>query len=384
MLYAQTGTTAALNDEFIEIYNASNSTVDLSGWKLMDGNILANSTDGTGSITGNSTPYTFPSGTTLGAGQYAVIWIGNNTSTNQATGATFQAWLGQSASLNNTNDDIWLYDSQNAIVDYIAYGSGTAINTPPPTSLNLWNTTFQTSLAGANTGQSISLTANGIDGNASACWEPTTSGQASTRCTSYLPTRDTDTVGVRVTTVGQNNNGALAPLMLLVKRITAINGSNTNLTGFVDDPNTTNDNSNEWPSPASSYLRGAINGGAIKPGDTVDYTIYYLSNGGSSAQKVNMCDLVPTNTTFVPDAFGNGVGIAQATGSAAAVNLTNTADTDGGLYINANASLPTGVSCGASNTNGAVIVNLGNVPNATSAGSPTNSYGFIRFRVKVN
>jgi uncharacterized repeat protein (TIGR01451 family) len=379
VLYAQTGTTAAANDEFIEIYNASNSTVDLSGWKLMDGNIIANSTDGTGSITGNSSPYTFPSGTTLAAGQYAVIWVGNNTSTNQATGATFQAWLGQSASLNNTGDDVWLYDSQTAIVDYIAYGSGTAINTPPPTSLNLWNTTYQASLSGASNGQSISLTANGQDGNASACWEPTTSGQANGRCTGYLPTRDTDTVGVRVTTVGQNNNGALAPLLLLVKRITAIN--TTSITSFVDDPNTTNDNSAEWP--ASSYLKGAIDGGAVKPGDTVEYTIYFLSDGGSSAQKVNMCDLVPANTTFLPDAFASGSGIAQATGSAAPVNLTNAADTDGGQYVTAGSSLPTGVSCNNSNTNGAAIVNLGNIPNAIGSGSPSNSYGFIRFKVKV-
>ena len=383
VLYAQTGSTAATNDEFIEIYNASNASVDLSGWKLANGNLIENSTDGSGSITGSSAnpAYLFPSGTTLAPGQYAVIWIGSNIATNQASGATFQAWLGQPPGLNNTGDDVWLYDSQSRIVDYIAYGSGTAINTAPPTSLNLWNTTYQTSLAGASAGQSISLTANGLDGNASACWEPTTSGQASGRCTGYLPTRDTDTVGVRVTTVGQNNNGALAPLLFLVKRITAINGSTTNLTGFVDDPNTTNDNSNEWP--ASSYLKGAIDGGAVKPGDTVEYTIYFLSDGGSSAQKVNMCDLVPANTTFLPDAFASGSGIAQATGSAAPVNLTNAADTDGGQYVTAGSSLPTGVSCNNSNTNGAAIVNLGNIPNAIGAGSPSNSYGFIRFRVKV-
>lgn len=384
VLYNETGNTAAANDEFIELYNASNSTVDLSGWKLMDGNIIANNTDGSsGSISGSSSPYVFPSGTTLTAGQYAVIWIGTNTTDRQASGASFQAWLGKDPRLNNFGDDIWLYDSQTAIVDYIAYGTNNttnnAINTPPPTSLNLWNTTYQASLSGASSGQSISLTANGQDGNASACWEQTTSGQASTRCTGYLPTRDTDTVGSRITTVGQNNNGGLAPLLLLVKRITAVNS--TNFTSFVDDPNTTNDNSAEWP--ASTYLKGAIDGGAVQPGDTVEYTIYFLSDGGSSAQKVNMCDLVPANTTFLPDAFASGSGIARATGSAAPVNLTNAADTDGGQYVTAGSPLPTGVSCNNSNTNGAAIVNLGNIPNAIGAGSPSNSYGFIRFKVKV-
>ena len=166
-----------------------------------------------------------------------------------------------------------------------------------------------------------------------------------------------------------------------MKRITAIN--TTSITSFVDDPTSTNDNSTQWPTPTSSYLKGAIDGGAVKPGDTVEYTIYFLSDGGSSAQKVNMCDLVPANTTFLPDAFASGSGIAQATGSAAPVNLTNAADTDGGQYVTAGSSLPTGVSCNNSNTNGAAIVNLGNIPNATSAGSPTNSYGFIRFKVKV-
>jgi hypothetical protein len=29
------------------------------------------------------------------------------------------------------------------------------------------------------------------------------------------------------------------------------------------------------------------------------------------------------------------------------------------------------------------VVNLGSLPNATGAGTPINSYGFIRFRAKV-
>jgi uncharacterized repeat protein (TIGR01451 family) len=313
VLYAQTGSGASGNDEFIELYNASPSPVDISNWRLTDGNLIENSTDGIGSITGSSISpaYIFPSGTTLAPGQYAVIWIGDNGSDHQATGAAFQTWLGQAPKLNNTGDDIWLYDNQLRIVDYVAYGSGSAVNTPPPGALNLWNATAQTSLAGAATGQSMSLTPNGQDGNTSACWEAATSGQASGRCTGYLPTRDTDTVGSRVNSGGVNNNGVVAtpPNLLLVKRITAINGAD--VTNVVDDLGSSNDNAINWPLPLnganniSTYLRGAINGGTMKPGDLLEYTIYFLSNGGAAATNINFCDLVPSNSTFVPDSFSS-------------------------------------------------------------------------------
>lgn len=395
VLYAQTGATLDGNDEFIELYNASAATVDLSDWKLADGNLIDNTTDGIGSLTGSSSnpAYIFPSGTTLSPGQYAVIWIGNNTADHQATGATFQTWLGQTPKLNNTGDDIWLYDAQMRIVDYVAYGSGSGINTPPPASLNLWNSTYQSSLAGASAGQSISLTPNGQDGNTSGCWERATSGQASGRCTGYLPTRDTDTVGSRVNSVGVNNNGTVAtspPNLLLVKRITAING--VDVTSIVDDPGSTNDNAVNWPLPLSSvnnistYLRGAIDGGVVRPNDTLEYTIYFLSNGGSPATNVNLCDLVPANSTFIPNSFSSTPesGISLSLGTTA-TNLTNVPDGDGGEYFVPGA-IPA-VSCSTGNTNGAVMVRVvqspANLPNATAPGTP-NSYGFIRFRARVN
>jgi uncharacterized repeat protein (TIGR01451 family) len=392
VLYAQTGASSLANDEFIELYNASASPVDLSGWKLSDGNLIANDTDNTGSITGSSInpAYIFPSGTILQPGEYAVIWIGENAPDHQATDAAFQTWLGNAPKLNNAGDDIWLYDDQLRVVDYVAYGSGTAINTPPPASLNLWDVTYQSSLAGAATGQSISLTPNGQDGNASACWEPATSGQANGRCTGYLPTRDTDTVGSRVNSVGQNNNGAVVtpPNLTLVKRITAING--VDVTSVVDDPGSTNDNAVNWPIPLdatttiSTYLRGSIDGGAVRPGDILDYTIYFLSDGGTSATNVNLCDLVPANSTFVPDAFGNGTGISLILGGTTTA-LTNVPDLDGGHFWAA--GVEPSVDCSDANTNGAVVVNIvdspATLPNSTAPGTPANSYGLIRFRARV-
>jgi uncharacterized repeat protein (TIGR01451 family) len=405
VLYAQTGTTAATNDEFIELYNASSSSVDLGGWRLTDGNLIENSTDNVGSITGSSTnpAYSFPNGTVLAPGQYAVIWIGSNTPNHQAAGAAFQTWLNQPPKLNNIGDDVWLYDGQLRIVDYIAYGSGSAINTPPPAALNLWNAAHQASLAGASAGQSISLTPNGVDRNASACWEPTTSGQASRRCTGYLPTTDTDTMGNRVTTVGQNNNGTppAPPNLILVKRITAING--VEVTGFVDDPGSTDDNISTFPAPTSIYLRGAINGGLVRPGDVLEYTIYFLSNGGTPATNVSICDLVPTNSTFVSDAF-NGLSPEDAGGlpgvdrgialglsstsfpTAPTVYLSNVQDGDRAQFFPPGTTPP--ISCSGINSSGAVVINIitspDSLPSATAANTPTNSYGFIRFRSRVN
>ena len=411
VLYNETGVSAATNDEFIELYNASNAIVDLSNWQLIDGNSAANDTDGTGSITGSSVDpaYVFPAGTTLAAGEYAIVWIGDNTAAHQAPDAAFQTWLGQPAKLNNTGDDVWLYDDQTRIVDYIAYGSGSAVNQPPPAALNLWADTYQGDLAGAADGQSISLTPNGQDGNASTCWELTTSSEASGRCSSFLPTRDTDPATSRTASVGVSNNGT--PNVVLVKRITAINGSAVTLSGdalddYINDSGDANDDaSNPWPTPVENYLVGGIDGGLVVPGDEIEYTIYFLSNGGADAQNVLLCDYVPANTAFVASAFNSspaqdpgglstgdrGIVLSQGTTTA---SITNLSDGDRGYYfspgIDPAGTFP-GLDCdgdgNSSNTNlnGAVVVELGTLPYAES-GTPTpapSSYGFVRFRGRV-
>jgi uncharacterized repeat protein (TIGR01451 family) len=421
VLYRQTDTSADNNDEFIEIYNASNASVDLSGWKLIDGNLIGNSLDSAaGNITGTVNPYIFPNGTTLPPNQYAVIWIGKQDAKKQATGVAFQTWLGTDPKLNDSGDDLWLYDAQTQIVDYIAYGTANAINTQPPATLGLWNTTSQAALVSAAKGQSISLTRNGLDTDTSACWEPTTGSAASTRCLNYLPTRDTDNESGRVTSVGVNNNGLSANLML-VKRITSINGSTdlvsynqidaypyddnvieTTLTSTAQYPMPDTD---KWPNTngkaSSSFLLGAVNGGITKPKDEVEYTIYFLSAGIVPAQNVTICDRIPANQTLVLNGYnavpqvlgGNQTdrGIAVSYGSNY-LSYTNLNDGDAAQYFAPQVALPN--ACGpAANQTGAVVVNLGTgatntsggaIPQANTPGSPSSSYGFIRFKAKVN
>ncbi|MEA5580399.1 SdrD B-like domain-containing protein [Nodularia harveyana UHCC-0300] len=192
-------------------------------------------------------------------------------------------------------------------------------------------------------------------------------------------------------------NPALAnnPNIVLVKRITAINSTQyTDLIDGVDDINSPNyvptafapdDNNPNWP---ANYLQGLLNGGNIFSGDELEYTIYFLSVGDTTALNVLMCDRLPPNTTFIPDAFGQspdtGILLSYDGNS---TPFTGIQDGDNGQYFPVGIE-PTGVypniNCGGPNINGAVVVNLGNVPNSISQGDPTTSYGFVRFRVRVN
>ncbi|WP_160170780.1 SdrD B-like domain-containing protein [Thermus caliditerrae] len=237
-------------DEFIEIYNAGNSPVDLSGFRLMDGNLIMGVLDGTGSITGSNTPFTFLQGTVLGPGEYLVVWVGASHAERQAPGAQYQFYLGQDQPrLNDSGDDLWLYDPQLRLVDYVAWGSF-AENYYPR---NLWNATYQASLANVQPGQSISLTPNGLDTNSSACWEPTTSNQAQNRCPGWLPTVDTDNVAGRVTSVGRNNNGFL-------------------VSGFVYhdlEPNGLRGPAEDWATGATVWVK-LVQGGVVKAVVQVD------------------------------------------------------------------------------------------------------------------
>ena len=213
------------------------------------------------------------------------------------------------------------------------------------------------------------------------------------------------------------------PNLLLVKRITAINPGQSDevqFNGFVDDGTANNeDNDPNWPDDDDIYLRGEIvvdpNNTVAKPGDEIEYTIYFLSNGDETARNVQVCDVIPDNMTFVANSYGSNFGVtllnSSATG-ATPTNLSNAADTDGATFFASGATLPKidnpppnssenlcrkvdtkgtidksdddVVEVEANNNdNGAVVVEIDTLPEATAPGTPANSYGFIRFRAKV-
>ncbi len=147
----------------------------------------------------------------------------------------------------------------------------------------------------------------------------------------------------------------------LVKRITAIaraNGQTTQYNTFVDDPNDQNDNL-LTPAPVGQYEIQA----PVESGDEVEYTIYFRA--GRLLENLNLCDLIPTGTTYVPNSIsvtGGGTGADQ------------------GRFFSPLASLeqvPESSACeNRNNPNGTVIARLGNIS--------SNQSGSVRFRVRID
>ncbi len=240
-------------------------------------------------------------------------------------------------------------------------------------------------------------------------WTGITAGAAGNTFARFRFTSDTTVTAS--TPSGSATNGEVEdyqlsivgnPNVLLVKRITAINGGTStvggdNLGGYIVE--TANDSNTKWPTPVNIFLLGGTDGGSVKPNDALEYTVYFLSAGEAPANKVTFCDRVPDNVTFIPTAF-NGIthdtsGLSTAE-RGIAVNLsgtlksyTNIADGDFARYYPPDPTQDLPDSCKKlptdlppKNTNGAIIINLGDLPNATVPGE-AGSYGFVRFQGRV-
>ena len=172
-----------------------------------------------------------------------------------------------------------------------------------------------------------------------------------------------------------------APTLLLVKRITAVNG--VNQTGFDDDPNTAVDNNAYWPSPAATYLRGVRSVAGVKPGDELEYTVYFVDTNGP-ASSITLSDIIPASTVFDAASYtgltptdGGAAGAASGIALALSASSLPTAPT---FYLSNVAGDDRGTYTAANTT---VTVTLSSLPPATGPGTPTGSYGFLRFRVRV-
>ncbi|BAY62408.1 hypothetical protein NIES22_24820 [Calothrix brevissima NIES-22] len=156
--------------------------------------------------------------------------------------------------------------------------------------------------------------------------------------------------------------------IFLVKRITAIARSNaptTQFNTFVDDPNDSNDNT--FNSTAVGVFdvspNGQNGGGVVQSGDEVEYTIYFRTE--QSLENINLCDLIPTGTTYVANSIsvtGGGVGADQGRFFPPLTPIEQIPESN--------------VCENRNNPNGTVIVKLGNIP--------TTQSGFVRFRVRIN
>lgn len=226
-----------------------------------------------------------------------------------------------------------------------------------------------------------------------------TSGNTNVKCTGSFG----DTKGLDMWTFFPSTDSTttvnivpIAPRIRLVKRITQTQG--TILSDYIDlvtGTGASDDNAPSWANPTatatrsdgsgttpnfSALLQGIVDANTLppaqqpKPGDSVEYTIYFLADGGQDAQNLAICDFIPANTTYIPGTLQLAIGTGSPT------SITDSlADSDGGFY---STGFPTACT-GTNNSQGAVVVNVGSVLGATGAGTPTGSYGFIRFQVRV-
>lgn len=189
-------------------------------------------------------------------------------------------------------------------------------------------------------------------------------------------------ISLNVTDANNNFGHYTDSNLVLVKRITAING--VRLTDSVDNLSDVNDNHPNWPlgtsgAGISTFLLGATDRLA-EIADEVEYTIYYLATGNNPVTNVQLCDRVPEGSTYIEDSM------VLFTNSAT-TNLTDTdTDADGAVFLPIGDA--TAVPCPGPNDDGTVLINLApspsQLPNSTGPGTPSNAYGFIRFRVTVD
>ncbi len=195
---ATAGDPATNDDEWIELYVASSSAIDLTGWVLTDQD--TNAKDSGGCTSFATCNYIFPqvggSDCFVSPGDYVLVYTG--TGSNSCSGSVKKFYMGAGGSIwNNAGDDVGLYRpdascttemvvngsgaraSQNyRPVDYVEYGSGVALDNYPgesgsPTTtctpVSDWDWTSNPTAPQSS--ETLSLKTNGVDSDSGADWE---------------------------------------------------------------------------------------------------------------------------------------------------------------------------------------------------------------------
>ncbi|MGB7443835.1 MAG: isopeptide-forming domain-containing fimbrial protein [Coleofasciculaceae cyanobacterium] len=183
--------------------------------------------------------------------------------------------------------------------------------------------------------------------------------------------------------VGAPPSPPVGTRLSLVKRITNVikDGvpiEGTNFGSFVDDPNDQEDNALQESGFSPLGIVNLGSESALESDDIVEYTIYFFSEGPEPANGIRFCDSIPEGTEFITDGFnqGRGVLLSQNGNETAQTNLQ---DQDQGRFferLEPLDSLEPAPPCpDSNNNNGAVFVNLGDIPE--------QNFGFVRFRVRI-
>ena len=192
-------------------------------------------------------------------------------------------------------------------------------------------------------------------------------------------------------TVGNNNN--LTPTQFeIANSVTAINGNN-----YRPITSATYNGRNSNQRQVTS-ISNPINGGIIKRGDRVEYTINLLSSTDSNSLNSSFCYQLPTHNSFEQNSFGIGKGIALAKSLDSVSNmlsLTNMVGDDPGQFFPPGTEAPAACNsdnqsiplAAADNLTGAIFVNL--VPNSINLKNKeqvtlSSGYSFVRFFTTVD
>ncbi len=232
-----------VHDDFIEITNISTENISLDGLSLRDfdaSNGVEDNVIVVGNLANTSFDYTFGAldqrgdSSLLAPGESAVIWTGDpdgegywvtgtvggfpvnvyfNLQTFPHAPATAREYLiGEEPwpILSTEGDDLWLYDSNDDLVDFVAWDNQSADSQrsgAPTPYLDQWNALDEMRISGSVNGHSISLGTT-TDFDDVSCWARTTD-PADASCTDPHVTLDTDTFffGLvnRVSSAGQPN-----------------------------------------------------------------------------------------------------------------------------------------------------------------------------------
>ena len=187
--------------------------------------------------------------------------------------------------------------------------------------------------------------------------------------------------------------------VILVKRITAINGDrtqnpndNTPLNTTINDGIANSDDISNWP---DDYLVGELDAVLVKPGDEIEYSVYFLNARGGAVEDMRICDWIQPSHNFVTGLYaGNDIELSIG---GITYHLTATSDAADRAEVATVNSLPTGPACNlptTANNNDAVLVlditgTMGTptgftlLPPSVGQGIPSTSYGFFRFTTTI-
>jgi trimeric autotransporter adhesin len=170
--------------------------------------------------------------------------------------------------------------------------------------------------------------------------------------------------------------------LVLAKRITSITDGTTGVvTTFSNYAADSVNSVTNWPNISTEVI-GAIDGGQAKPGDIVEYTVYYRNAGENRISAAKVCDRLNTNLVYQTDfdALHVGSGIVLKPGSNTAQYLTGAAGDDQGEFTTTqpNDCNLAGSAINATSNNVVVV----QAANSTTA-IPGLSTGYIKFKAKI-